>query len=378
MRKLTRYRFFAVSPPGLERIVLKELKELGLPEGHILPGGVEFPGGLDALYRANLWLRSASRVLVRVGSFRAKDFKTLVERIERYPWELYFHHTDRLKIRVSSHACRLYHTGALAERVLSGVEHRLGRHIRPDTRHADIDDPSQALLLLRGERDRFHLSVDSSGPHLYRRGYRKAHSKASIRENLAAGLLLMAGWTGNEGEALLDPFCGAGTIPIEAAMLSRRIAPGIHRGFAFQFWKNHDSCLWNRIRKEAMESGKRHSGFPIMGSDISRDAVEACLENAERAGVSECIQFEHRPVTRVPRMPPPGLLVTNPPYGKRVKGAGGGKVYKMLDGLLEGALRGWRWAVLCPEGRSGRLQKKSSRAAILSNGGIRVALWTGP
>ncbi len=373
---LTKYNMFAVSPPGLEQVVLRELTDLGITGGRMAPGGVEFSGGLDALYQANLWLRSASRVLVRVVGFRAVDFKTVVEKVGRYPWELYLHHTDMVKIRVTTHACRLYHTGALAERVLAGLERRLGRDIMPDSGHSDIEHSSQALLVLRGSHDRFQLSVDSTGPHLHKRGYREAHSRASIRENLAAGILLLAGWAGKE--ALLDPFCGAGTIPIEAAMLARGIAPGIHRHFAFELWKNHDPGLWAGLRKEAASMVRPVPDFPVMGSDISARAISVCAENAERAGVSDAVRFDSRPVAEVPRMSPPGLLITNPPYGKRVRAAGGESVYAQLDRLLAHALSGWRWAVLSPGRPYGRMRKKSRNLTRLSNGGIRVMLRAGP
>ncbi len=371
------YKLFAVCPPGLEEVLRGELEALGLP-GYVFPGGVEFSGCLSHLYKVNLWLRTASRVLVRVCRFKAADFSTLVQRVQRYPWELYLHHADTLRIRVSTRACRLYHTRAVAERVLKALEARLGRPFRLDSSHEDIQDPSQPLLVVRGHRDHFVISVDSSGPHLHRRGYRLVHSKASIRENLAAGILLLSKWKWSE--PLIDPFCGAGTIPIEAALMAAGMAPGAQRGFAFQYWRNYDPVLWEGLKKASMEGIRSLEGLEIMASDLSGEAVKACLQNADRAGVSRLIKIQRRSAARISPLDAKGLLVTNPPYGRRVRGRGskGEGAYEILDHLLTRKLKGWRWAVLCPKSRLAKFQRRSRLAAILSNGGIRVGLWVGP
>lgn len=218
------------------------------------------------------------------------------------------------------------------------------------------------------------VSIDSTGPHLHRRGYRMAHSRASIRENLAAGVVQLSGW--DEKVPLVDPFCGAGTIPIEAALIASGRPPGMQRGFAFQYWKDFDGSLWEALRREARQGVRDTPGVEILAGDISGKAVEACMENAERAGVSHLVRVErcraaglHLPGTR-------GIIVMNPPYGRRMRrpaGKGRGAL-REIEGLvrrLSGS--GWRWAIVYP----GPVPGGSKALATFSNGGIRVGLWFG-
>jgi len=287
--------FFAVCAPGLEPFTARELKDLGLQiapstssrdslegKGKVEEmGGVECRGSLVDLYRANLRLRTASRILLHLGSFFADTFSDLGRRTRRLSWEAYLNPGSPVALRVTCHKSRLFHSAAVTERVLESIGARLGRI--PPTKKFDGEEegnPPQ-LIFVRLVENRCTLSLDSSGALLSRRGYRLATAKAPLRETLAAGILMASGW--DLKSPLVDPFCGAGTIPIEAALMARNIAPGIHRHFAFMDWPNFDAETWERLKALSRE-GEAKSSPPLMGSDRDAGAIRAAGENAERAG----------------------------------------------------------------------------------------------
>lgn len=370
-RKGTVLKMFAVSQPGLERITAMELEQMGL-ECRIEQGGVGFQGEMRDLYLTNLWLRSANRVLVRVGSFRIKELSMLTPRFARYPWELYglSRHAaaNHLGMRVTSHKSRLYHTGAVAQRALQGIENRVGR---PCVHSGDAAD---ALIIVRIVRDRCVVSIDGSGPPLHMRGYRVKGVKAPLRENLAAGLLLISGWKIHM--PILDPFCGSGTIAIEAAMISADMPPGANRNFAFMKWKNFDAGLWHSLHDQAVRNfRKTNSG--IYAWDCDENAINAAMENARAAGVSKLIKFS-KMIFRAGTCPPdgpPGWIITNPPYGRRLSGRYSQKknIYTELTHGLQKNFKDWRVTCLVPADRKNPCPglHVHSLTSFL-NGGLRV------
>ena len=220
------HRFFAVTAPGLEPLCLGELESLGLT-GAAVEGGVEFSGRLQAAYLANLCLRTANRILLRVHEFRATSFRALAQEAASFPWELFIAPGAPLRIHVTTHHCRLHHSDAIAERVQNAIAERLSAFSVAEARM-----PLQ--IFIRGVDDRFTASLDSSGENLYRRGIKTHAGKAPLRETLAAAALMLAGYSG-EG-FLLDPMCGAGTFALEAALMAKHLPPGGHRDFAFMAW----------------------------------------------------------------------------------------------------------------------------------------------
>ncbi|HID97831.1 MAG TPA: class I SAM-dependent RNA methyltransferase [Thermodesulfobacteriaceae bacterium] len=369
----TSYWVFAACPPGLEDITAKEIENLGI-SGSPEPGGIEFRGSLREIYLANLMLRTASRILVRLGTFKATSFRTLVQRISRYPWELYVHHPGTLKLRVSCSYSRLYHTRAIEQRVHHGISLRLQRK-RPgphkgQTHQAD----TSALVIVRFLRDSCTVSIDSSGEHLHRRGYRIRSVLAPLRENLAAAMLLTSGWTPDM--PLIDPFCGSGTIPIEAAMMAKGIPPGSFRSFAFEKWRNFDRRLWTDLKKQSV-SLDCSAGPVIIASDRSPKALSAVAQNAEKAGVSDSIQIINRPVSKLsPPIPGPGWIICNPPYGKRI-GQEKAVIYmfQTLGRVVRERFPGWRLALLCPHYTLQRaLALRMEKVTAFSNGGVHVEL----
>jgi putative N6-adenine-specific DNA methylase len=225
-------------------------------------------------------------------------------------------------VRASARKSRLYHTGAIAERIVEGIDARVPVTAAPriaidDSERDDEDaDDDAVLLLVRVAHDVCTISIDSSGALLHRRGYRQAVAKAPLRETLAAAMLASGGWRRELG--LADPLCGAGTIAIEAAMMSRGMAPGLARGFAFERWPRYDAAKWNALRAQANERVRPAAIAPILASDRDQGAVAAARENALRAGVERDLAVTHAPLSAAPLGAPGTWIVTNPPYGVRV------------------------------------------------------------
>jgi putative N6-adenine-specific DNA methylase len=307
---------FAVAAPGLEPWLTTELRESGL-DAREDSGGATFEGTLEHVYRANLWSRLASRVVVRVSSFRVRALGELARRSATVPWEEWLAPGSAVQLRVSARKSRLYHTGAIAERVMEGMAKRVRAQasvVAGDEDEEKLGDVP--LLLVRLARDVCTISLDSSGALLHRRGYRQAVAKAPMRETLAAAMLVAGEWPA--GTPLNDPLCGSGTIPIEAALKARDIAPGLGRAFAFEHWPRHQAGRWQTLRDEARARIRPTAPAPIAGSDRDSGAISASRENAVRAGVAADIEFSEAPLSKAPMSGAAGWIVTNPPYGMRV------------------------------------------------------------
>ncbi len=353
---------FAVTPPGLEKVTAGELSFLGLSP-HMEAGGVTFRGGLRELYLANLWLRTASRVLLKVAEFRAVSFKELVSRVARYPWEIYLSRAEKVRIRATCRKSRLYHSGAVAERVVKGISARLSRELEL------TKDEEAPLIVVRLFRDRVLLRIDTSGRDLFKRGYKVAPGPAPLRENLAAALVLLSGW--DHRAPFLDPFCGTGTIVIEAAMMAADLAPGLHRSFFFEEWRNFDPSLWEELRAEARTRVHPPEAL-ILGSDISVQAVEAARENARAARVDGFVRFEICDVRDLHPPAPFGYLVTNPPYGERLSKT----AYHLLAKVVRERFKDWVVVFLSPD-KEPLKGVPLWRVAVFQHGGLDVNVFRG-
>lgn len=349
---------FAVAQPGLEALVAAELAELGLGPARGVEGGVAFRGDAAALVAANLHLRTATRVLVRLAEFHAASFSELADGLAEVAWEKHARGGAplRLAVRAAAHKSRLYHTGAVAERVQQAVAARLGAAVelvrRPEDGEDGPEDSSgraDMLVVVRLGRDRCTVSVDSSGEPLHRRGYRLATGKAPLRPTLAAALLAAAGW--RPGEPLLDPFCGSGTIAIEAALQTSGRPAGALREFACARWPALAGAYPAlRAAAEALSRGTCREGpVAVSASDRDPGAIEAARANARRAGVESAIALANRPFAGCEPPAASGLLVTNPPYGLRVGRARTLRdLYAHIGHALKTTFAGWRAAILCP------------------------------
>ena len=380
---------FAVTAPGLAPLCAAELRALGIAATAVEPAGVAFDAPGDEVARANLWLRTATRVLVRLAEFKALTFADLERQARRVPWETVLAPDRPVRLRVTCRKSRLYHSDAVAQRVAEAILRRVGgdvgvgRATGANDDHADDDeapgaDDGTQLIVVRFLHDRCTVSADSSGALLHRRGYRQAIGKAPLRETLAAAMLLAAGYDGTG--PLLDPLCGSGTIAIEAALLARRIAPGRQRAFAFQRWPSHDAAGWRALLAAADAGVLPAAAQVIVASDRDAGAVRAATANARRAGVEGDVAVIQCPLSVVePPAGTPGWLVTNPPYGKRM-----GELEPLRDlwarlgQLLALRAPGWRVAVLAPDPRlAGQLRLPLAPVLETSNGGLPVRVLAG-
>jgi len=372
----SRFPIFAVCPPGLEDILSRELESLGV-SGRKITGGVEFPGDLRTLYSVNLWSRTASRILLRIGKFRLFSLKEAQEKFSRYPWELYLNGQSEIRVRASAHKSRIYHSGALAQRLVQGISRRLGTKITLVGEKTGRDRP---LIFVRMFKDLCQISVDSSGRHLHKRGRKTYSVRAPLRENLAAAMLLASGW--DRCSSLLDPFCGSGTIVMEAILMASMIPPGRMRDFAFMKWKNFHPEIWHQLLVRADRLTARPPG-KFIAADRDPSAVEAALFNVEKSGFSRHVQILHADISRLSdiSIPGPGFIVTNPPYGHRLKeNYGLSGTYARFGETIRYHFPGWNVTVLCPRDRSnlGRALSLSLRPLCrFLNGGIKVELLSG-
>ncbi|HLL48464.1 MAG TPA: class I SAM-dependent RNA methyltransferase, partial [Longimicrobiaceae bacterium] len=348
-----RFPLFAVTAPGLEELCAHELRWMGIA-GVAEPGGVVWEGTRAELYDANLRLRLASRVLVRVAEFRARTFFELERHARKVPWEQFVAPGGTVRLRVSSRKSKLYHEGAIAQRLLDAVERSVGG-LRDAGAAGGGDEEDEGaegqLFVVRFHYDRCTVSADASGALLHLRGYRQALAKAPLRETLAAAMLLGSGWDGSA--PLLDPMCGSGTVAIEGALLARRIAPGLAsaerapRRYAFLDWPDFDTRLWAGTVERAAGEVLAAAPAPIQGSDRDAGAVEAARSNAARAGVLDDLALDVCPLSAVASPPGTGWLLSNPPYGVRVGETEGLRnLYAALGRLAREKLPGWTLGLL--------------------------------
>jgi len=362
-------QIFAVTAPGLEAVSAAELRQVLGIECRVEHGGVAFSGAPRELYLANLWSRCASRILVRVGDFQARDFPSLYRKVLQLPWGRYVRPGTVLDVRATSRASRLLHTGRVAETAIEAIGKSLG-----DV-PAETEGAAQ-LIVVRIENDRCQISIDSSGELLHRRGFRVAGAQAPLRETLAAGILRLLDWDGRE--PLADPMCGSGTFLVEAAMLAAHQAPGAGRDFAFMRWPHFRAGAWSQLLNAA-DRGVVPPQVALVGSDLSSEAVAAARTHARMAGVEAAIRIGCGDFAALSPPPGPGLVLCNPPYGLRV-GAGDDLValYRRLGQSWRQQFAGWRAALFCPDVELVRATGLDLQPlADLRNGGLAVTLFAG-
>jgi putative N6-adenine-specific DNA methylase len=365
------HRLFAVTLPGTEPLCLRELKSLGLT-GEACEGGVEFSGRLQDLYAANLMLRTAGRILMRLISFRAVSFQALRSAADAFPWELVIAPAAALRLRVTTRHCRLHHTEAIAERMTAAIAERMAR-LPPPAAPSAPPLPVQQIFV-RGVDDRFSVSLDSSGESLYRRGVKTHGGPAPLRETLAAAALMLAGFSGDE--ALIDPMCGTGTFAIEAAMMAKRRPPGWHRTFAFMAWPAFRPHRWEFLKRRAGGHARSLEAPRIWASDIRRDACERLEQSLRLHDLADAVTvacrdfFELDPRGLGLR---PGLVALNPPYGKRLgsRTRGAERLQNVLEVLTE-RYRGWNLLLIAPHTGRQRHFPFNSTVHRLVHGGLSI------
>ena len=317
----------------MEQPLADEARDAGFADPKIVPGGVETQGDWTEVWRANLTLRCATRVLVRVASFRAMHLAQLDKRSRKLPWADWLDPSVPLRVEASCRKSRIYHAGAAAQRIERALREELGANISPD---ADV------VVKLRIEDDLAVVSLDSSGESLHKRGHKEAVAKAPMRETMAAAFLRECGYQGRE--PVLDPMCGSGTFVIEAAEIASGLLPGRDRNFAFERFASFDPDIWVRMKSTAVRAPK----FLFSGNDRDAGAVRMSRENAERAQVSAFCDFRQGAFADLkPPEGPPGLVIINPPYGTRIgnKGPLFG-LHAQMGEVLMSRFRGWRVGIV--------------------------------
>ncbi|MBS0567427.1 MAG: bifunctional 23S rRNA (guanine(2069)-N(7))-methyltransferase RlmK/23S rRNA (guanine(2445)-N(2))-methyltransferase RlmL [Proteobacteria bacterium] len=347
-------KFFATCPKGLEYLLVDELKALGAGDAHEALAGVHFGGSLDAGYRACLWSRLASRVLMPIAEFAAADGDALYRGALDVDWSEHFGTSDTFAVDAVGSTQGITHTQFAALRVKDAIvdQFRERGGVRPSV---DTERPSLRvnLVLRKGQAI---LSIDLAGTPLHQRGYRLGKGLAPLKENLAAGMLLRAGWpaTYAAGGGLVDPMCGSGTLLIEAALMAADIAPGLRRDyFGFLGWRGHDAALWKTLRDEAQAralAGAQALRPVFFGFDRDANVLREAVHNAQYAQMSGFIHLARQSLEHLHRpqeLSMPGLVICNPPYGERM-GADAGLVdlYRLLGTKLKAEFPGWRASVI--------------------------------
>lgn len=363
-------QFFVITSPGLEAICAAEAAALGLEEVQPAAGGVAFSGGLRELYAANLHLRTATRILVRLGDFKATDFPELFRKVLRLPWGSFLRPDTAIEIRATAHRSRLIHTGRIVETVNAAIERALGRDAS-----SDASAGFKQLILVRFEEDSCTISCDTSGELLHKRGYRSTAGAAPLRETLAAAALLLLGWDGSI--PLCDPLCGSGTIAVEGGLLATHQPPGRHRHFAFMHWPGYRSGLWQALIQDADRRIVAPAAV-IYASDSDQRVLAVAAQNAQQAGLAKYIDFSCSELQALPARSGPGLVLCNPPYGIRLEpGEDLFALYRDLGSGFRRAFPGWTIAVIAPDEHLAKATGLEIRTqARLVNGGLAVSLYT--
>ncbi|BBL72277.1 bifunctional 23S rRNA (guanine(2069)-N(7))-methyltransferase RlmK/23S rRNA (guanine(2445)-N(2))-methyltransferase RlmL [Methylogaea oryzae] len=372
---------YASCPSALEGLLEKELRSFGASECRVDHRGVWFKGGQEVAYRACLWSRLASRVVVLIADIPAQNEAELYNGVLDTAWEQHMDVAGTFAVDLSGSSAGLNHSRFAALRVKDAIADRFRRQggLRPsvDTERPDV------MVSAHLHKGRAWLGIDLAGAGLHRRGYREDGGAAPLKENVAAAVLMWAGWpqVAADGGAFVDPMCGSGTLVIEAALMAADIAPGLLRDyFGLLGWRRHDVALWARLRTEAEE--RRRAGLErmpgIYGYDQERRAVAAASANVQRAGVAKYVHIERRAMADSRRQGDYGLVALNPPYGERLGAEDDlAALYEQLGAVMRGQFEGWRGAVMTGDAELGfRLGIRSEKPRTLFNGPIECRLLT--
>lgn len=297
---------------GLEGPISDELRRLGMNDVAAENGRVYFKGDAASLAAANICLRTGERVLIEAGRFHATSFDALFESVKAIPWENYIPKDGAFPVKGYCLNSQLMSVPDCQKIIKKAIAERLKIKY-----HSVWFEETGALYQIQFSimKDNVSVCIDTSGSGLHKRGYRPAHNVAPLKETMAAALVTLSRYRGRDD--FCDPFCGSGTIPIEAALIARNVAPGINRKFTAESWKSIPSLVWTQAREEA-RSREFHGEYNILGSDIDPNVIKIARENAERAGVADIVRFEVADAMSFSRKTESGTIVTNPPYGERI------------------------------------------------------------
>lgn len=358
---------FLVASPGLEAALADEARLAGFADAMATKGGVTLKGGLADAQRANLVLRGATRVLLRVAQFRVMHLAQLDKRARKLPWGDWLRPDIPVAVEASCTKSKIYHAGAAAERVSRAITEELGAPIRDD---------AALRVMVRIEDDLATISLDTTGESLHKRGHKEAVNRAPMRETMASLFLRLCDYSGTE--PVLDPMCGSGTFVIEAAEIAAGLLAGRSRSFAFEAMAGFDAAAFEKLKASLAPAPLSH-GFRFFGSDRDAGAIGMSRENAERAGVAATTHFTVADVRDLTRPDgPPGLVIVNPPYGTRLgdKRALAG-LYRTLGEKLRAEFSGWRVGLVTTDRQLAEATGLSWLKPLppVLHGGLRVTLW---
>jgi len=369
MKQTDKFEIFITTQLGLEHLLHDEIKKFEFTNPVLLVGGVSITGDWVDVWKANMYLRGATKVLARIGEFRAFHLAQLDKRARKFPWHITISKGMSIKAEVvTNRKNKIYHAGAAVERIERAISEEIGSKIAESVSSADI------VFKIRIIDNNVIISIDTSGDGLYKRGYKLATGKAPIRENIASLALYYCGYTGNE--PVLDPMCGSGTFIIEAAEISRNLMPGRNRKFSFQNLNSYDEKLVDYFIKKWEN---KISEFTFFGMDRNHNVVEHSIQNSKRAGIDDISNFKAQSIERLSRPKgPEGLVIVNPPYGSRIgKKKDLFSLYRTFGEKMKNEFSGWRVGMVTSDNalaQSTKLPLISSELAI-SNGGLKIHLY---
>lgn len=367
MKKIT---LIASASMGIEGIVKDECKLLNFENVNTFNGRVEFDGNLEDIAKANINLRCADRVYLKMKEFSAYTFEDLFENTLSIPWEELIPENGAFPISwVSSVNCKLFSKSDIQRIVKKAIVERLKKKYKCSIFK---ENGAKYAIKIQGLKDKFIIMVDTSGEPLHKRGYRPLHNEAPIKETMAAAMVYLSYWKGGE-LPLLDPMCGTGTIPIEAAMIARKIAPGVNRSFVSEKWDIIHKNIWIDARDEAMSKENREKEVRIYASDIDEEALEIAKINAEMAGVEEDIEFSCENFLKLEPVSKKGAIITNPPYGERLSDENEIKrLYTLMGDIHRMRFSKWSLYIITSfEEFQEYFGKKATKNRKLYNGGIK-------
>jgi putative N6-adenine-specific DNA methylase len=364
---MSKLQLIATSAFGIEAVVGRELKKLGYEDQFVENGRVTFAGDENAICRCNIWLRTSDRVLLKMGEFEALSFDELFEGTKALPWEEWIPENAGFPVEGKSVDSKLASVPDCQAIVKKAVVERLKKRYRKEWFEESGPLFRIEVSLLK---DVATLTIDTSGPGLHKRGYRKLVSGAPLKETLACAMILISRW--NPERVLIDPFCGSGTIPLEAALIGRNIAPGINRKFTAEDWSSIHEDLWRKAREEARDSIRSGSELRIQGSDIDEEVISLARYHAKMAGVEKDVHLQRMPVSDIRSKYRYGFIICNPPYGGRLgEMKEVEKLYREM-GKVFNSLDTWSYYILTSHPGFERLfGRKADKKRKLYNGRIQ-------
>jgi len=371
--------YFAATAPGFESLCFEELKALGLlaENPSAIPGGVAFKGRLIDCYRANLHLRTANRILMRIHNFKATSFSQLESKTAKIPWDLYLPSKSSPQIHTTTRHCRLYHSDAISQRLMKSIS----KHLLNGTDNGGQQEEimSEPTIFVRGVDDQFTISIDSSGDNLYKRGLKIHPGTAPLRETIAAAALLQAGYRGTE--PLIDPMCGTGTFSLEAALMAKNIPSGWFREFAYMKWPSFQRKKLEYLKQQCQMNFTRQQAPTIFASDKDPTACKRLAQRLTKNQLTDAINvisqdfFDFQPQNLTDQI---GLVAINPPYGRRLENREkSDQLFIQICTHLKRGYRGWKLILISPNKKLAQKVPFKLTKHPISHGGLRPVMMIG-